>query len=96
MIQAKILNILSSRDFTINAGKKKGITKNMKFKVINGTKVKAIIEIAEVYEAFSLAEKFDVKGTNQNPEKIEVGDDVIQVMDESNKKTLGGFQFFRR
>lgn len=96
MIQAKILNVLSSRDFTINAGKKKGIAKNMKFKVINGTKVKAIIEIAEVYEAFSLAEKFDLKGTSQYPEKIEVGDDVVEVLSESKEKTTGGFHFLRR
>jgi hypothetical protein len=96
MIQAKILNVLSSRDFAINAGKKKGVAKSMKFKVINGTKVKAIIEISEVFEAFSLAEKIDFKGANQSPEKIDIGDDVIEVLDEPNKKILGGFHFFRR
>jgi len=96
MIRAKILNVLSSRDFAINAGKKKGVVKSMKFKVVKGTKVKGIIRISEVYEAFSLAEKEDFKGTNQSQEKIEVGDDTIEIVDKSKEKTPGGFHFFRR
>jgi hypothetical protein len=41
VIRAKILNVVTNRDFVIDVGKNKVIIKNMWFKVINDPKLKA-------------------------------------------------------
>ena len=95
LIRAKILNVLTNNAFAINAGKSKGVTRNMTFEILDPLVVpnksnnssKGKVKITEVYEKFSLAEG-EMKGANSSSsgssqvagKKIMVGDDAIQVI----------------
>jgi len=69
LIRAKILNVMSDNVFAINAGKIKGVTRNMKFEIVDPladqkkTKnySKGKVQITEVYEKFSIAEGYEIE-----------------------------------
>ena len=68
LIQAKILNVITGNAFAINAGKNKGVTKDMLFEVIDplvdpksNNYSKGVLKITEVYEKFSIAEGYQIK-----------------------------------
>ena len=89
-IRAKILNVLGKQTFAMNIGKNKGISKNMKFEIIEHENqipshsiVKARVKVVEVYDKFSLVE-IDEKTKKvlgkEESSKIIVGDDLLQII----------------
>jgi hypothetical protein len=89
-IHAKILNVLGKQTFAMNMGKNKGVSKNMKFEIIeyenqspSRSHVKARVKVVEVYDKFSLVEIDEkaqkVLGKEESP-KIIVGDDLLQII----------------
>lgn len=74
-IRAKILNVLVGGSVAINAGKLKGVKKNMQLQVLNGKVRVAIVKVTEVYDSFSIAENF---ANGKKTAKITVGNDVIE------------------
>ena len=67
------MNVITDNAFAINAGKNKGITRNMKFEILNplfeaknaNSRVlhdsKGTVKITEVYEKFSIAEGYEIE-----------------------------------
>lgn len=69
LIRAKILNVITGNAYAINAGKNKGITRNMKFEILDplvdskksNNYSKGKVKITEVYEKFSIAEGYEIE-----------------------------------
>jgi hypothetical protein len=85
-----VLNAVNDFGVTLNAGKNKGIAKNMYFEIStppqNGseeTQGKGIVKITETYETFSTAERFD---ENKSGLPFAVGDDASQIVAQVNVK----------
>ncbi len=89
-VRAKVLNAVNDFGVTLNAGKNKGITKNMYFEISEATtntsenvQGKGIVKITEVYESFSVAERFDKKS---DALPFRVGDDAVEIVVQADAK----------
>jgi hypothetical protein len=93
LVRAKILNVLTNNSFAINAGKSKGITRNMKFEILDPLEnpnksnnySKGKVKITEVYEKFSLAEGYEIemKGSTSSLGSSQITTGKIRVGDDA-------------